>query len=93
MIFMFLRFSQPQKKIHKNQFLHFCKFKFQEAQRVDFKGLKRGIYDIHVFEIFSAAKEDTVFGFSTKTLYIQKPKNKFIHFFQIEISTDTKDWF
>ena len=67
--FMFLRFSTPQNKIQssectqtffmqipKNQFLHFSKFEFQGAERVDFKGLKQRTCDIHVFEIFSAAK-------------------------------------
>ena len=58
---------------------------FQGAQRVEFKGLKRDIYDIHVFEIFSAAKEDTVFGFCTKTLYIQIPKNKFLPFSKLKL--------
>ena len=62
----------------------FCKFKFQGAQRVDFKGLKRAIYNIHVFEIFSAAKEDTVFEFCTKTLYIKIAKNKFLQFSKLK---------
>ena len=69
MTFMFLRFSRPQIRyrlrnftntffiqIPKKQFLHFPKFEFQEAQMVNSKGLKRGICDIHVLEIFSAAK-------------------------------------
>ena len=49
-------------QIPKNNFLHFSKFEFQGAQRVDFKGLNGVSVIFTFFEIISVAKKDTVFG-------------------------------